>query len=715
MRISKRYLKIAGIILSVFLLFVLIAGVVAYNKREKLLKAAITKAVRKAKNDYDLNVTIQNARFDGLRTVKLHQIAVVPEHRDSLAFIRDLSVSVKLMPLLFGHVRLLNLGLEDGRLMLVKRDSLRNYDFLFRKKNDDNTTVKQKVDLSELANKLLNQMLDKVPDDMDVKNFALNIHHDEDSLKFHVPNAQIKDSYLTSTILVNKKESIWHAEGEIDASDKQLDLKLYAEGKKVELPFIQRKFDLKLSFDTVSTRLEKVVKKGHELRIYGSWAVKNLLINHPKAAANDIIIPSGSIDAHMFIGENYISIDSSSVIHLKNVKANPYIKYALSPVKTYELNLHTEELDAQELFDAFPIGMFESLQGIKVAGRLRYDLNLYLNTKHPDQVKFNSSLKGEDFRVLEWGQTNLDKINSTFVYTPYEYGKPMRDIIVGPANPNYTPLEEISPDLKNAILTAEDPSFFSHRGFVEESIRKSIATNFKEKAFKRGGSTISMQLVKNVFLNRQKTLVRKIEEILIVWIMENTHVSTKQRMFEVYLNIIEWGKNIYGIGEASHYYFAKHPSQLTLGESIYLASIVPRPKSGLYFFEPDGSLRSSLRGYFKLIGNLMAKRGWAERDTNAYGFYNVRLKESLRWGTPADTIGIDSLLFEDETEEQQNLLQRIFGKRERRRDTIHINDLNKLRTNGTADTVKSPEEIRQEKREERRRKRKENGGFLGIF
>src|SRR5690606_27404505 len=413
------------------------------------------------------------------------------------------------------------------------------------------------------------------------------------------------------------------------ASDKQLDLKLYAEGKKFELPFIQRKFDLKLSFDTVSTRLEKVVKKGHELRIYGSWAVKNLLINHPKAAANDIIIPSGSIDANMFIGENYISIDSSSVIHLKSIKANPYIKYTLSPVKTYELKLHTDELDAQELFDAFPIGMFESLQGIKVAGTLRYDLSLYLNTKHPDQVKFNSGLKGKNFKVLEWGPTNLEKINSTFVYTPYEYGKPMRNIIVGPANPDYTPLEEISSNLKNAILTAEDPSFFSHKGFVEESIRKSIATNFKEKAFKRGGSTISMQLVKNVFLNRQKTLVRKIEEILIVWIMENTQVSTKQRMFEVYLNIIEWGKNIYGIGEASHYYFAKHPSQLTLGESIYLASIVPRPKSGLYFFEPDGSLRSSLRGYFKLIGNLMAKRGWAERDTNAYGFYNVRLKESL--------------------------------------------------------------------------------------
>src|SRR5690606_41961669 len=105
-------------------------------------------------------------------------------------------------------------------------------------------------------------------------------------------------------------------------------------------------------------------------------------------------------------------------------------------------------------------------------------------------------------------------------------------------------------------------------GFVEEAIRTSIATNYKEKAFKRGGSTISMQLVKNVFLSRNKTLVRKLEEILIVWLMESTRTVSKERMYEVYMNVIEWGRNVYGITEAARYYFGKHPSQLTLGESI---------------------------------------------------------------------------------------------------------------------------------------------------
>jgi membrane peptidoglycan carboxypeptidase len=177
-----------------------------------------------------------------------------------------------------------------------------------------------------------------------------------------------------------------------------------------------------------------------------------------------------------------------------------------------------------------------------------------------------------------YGKTDFDKLNHEFVYTPYEKGKPMPSRTIGPSNPNYTPLEDISPDLRNAVMTAEDPSFYRNHGFVEESIRKSIATDFKEKKFKRGGSTISMQLVKNAFLSRQKTLARKIEETLIVWTIENTGIMTKNRMLEVYFNIIEWGKNVYGIGEASHYYFIKAHRRFPWAKVFTWPALYPIPK-----------------------------------------------------------------------------------------------------------------------------------------
>jgi hypothetical protein len=417
-----------------------------------------------------------------------------------------------------------------------------------------------------------------------------------------------------------------------------------------------------------------------------------------------VIIERASMDAEMLIGENFISIDSASTIHLKDVDIHPFIKYTLSPNKIYELKIRTDELDAQQIFNSFPQGLFESLEGMQVAGKLQYSLDFYLDSEKPDDVIFNSRLKNNGFKVQKWGKTNLQKINGDFVYTPFEYGKPMRDIIIGPENPNFTPIDQISPYLKNALLTAEDPSFYSHNGFVEESIRKSIATNFKEKAFKRGGSTISMQLVKNVFLNRQKTLSRKIEEILIVWIMENGRLSSKQRMFETYLNLIEWGKNVYGIGEAARYYFSKHPSELNIGESIFLASIVPKPKSGLYRFEGDGSLRSSLASYFNFIGGIMAKRGMTAPDSTNYGFYSVRLRESLRSGLPTDSLIVDSLLKNSDLEEDDLVLQQLSIIR--KIDSLQLKQNTKVKTIPKDTSTNTILPSRKEKREQRKIERK---------
>jgi len=703
--ISPKHLRIIIIVFASVITLTLIGGFIAYSKREAILNAVIAKTINKAKRDYSLNLKISDPHFEGLTTVAFSNISAVPENRDSLININDLHVGIKLFPLLAGDLKLSSLKIKSGKINLIKQDSISNYDFLFKKKNRD-STKKSKADLADLANNLLNQVLYKIPDEMSISNFDIAIQNNEDKLNFFTTTATINDGELKSNILINNTEAVWHLEGTVKPSDKQLSFKLYAENKKVELAMIEKKFGLKLNFDTVYTELKKAVKHGDEFRIYGSWAVRNLLINQPKIAANDIILPSGAIDADLRIGENFIALDSTSVIYLKNIKASPYIKYTTSPNKTYALKLKTEELNAQELFDSFPVGLFESLEGIKVEGKLKYNLDFFLDSKNPDKVVINSSLhKSPDFRIVQWGKTNLQKINGSFVYTPYEYGKPMRDIIIGPKNSDYTPINEISPALRNAILTAEDPSFYSHKGFVEKAFQLSIATNFKEKAFKRGGSTISMQLVKNVFLSRQKTLARKVEEILIVWLIENNRISSKQRMYEVYLNLIEWGNNVYGIGEAAKYYFGKHPSELSLGESIFLANIVPRPKKGLYFFEADGSLTYRLRGYFKLIGGLMARRGFAQPDTNAYGFYEVRLKESLRRQVdPVDSVIIDSLYEEEEPEPEATggFLRNLFRKRSS--DTTQVEQ----KKAPVKDSVSTAPLTRQQRREQRRKERNQN-------
>jgi membrane peptidoglycan carboxypeptidase len=183
-----------------------------------------------------------------------------------------------------------------------------------------------------------------------------------------------------------------------------------------------------------------------------------------------------------------------------------------------------------------------------------------------------------------------------------------------------------------------------------DAFRESIITNIKERKFARGGSTISMQLVKNVFLNRNKTITRKFEEALLVWLIENLGLSTKERMFEVYLNIIEWGPFIYGASEAARFYFNKDAAKLNLAESIFLASIIPRPKWFRYSFNDNGHLRESQYGYFSLLSEKMLNRGWiSQNDYENLDPGTVMLRGPARLLlNKTDTITSDSLYYMNE-------------------------------------------------------------------
>lgn len=716
---KKRILIISGwVLLGFFVLGAIGAGII-YTKREALLKEGLARGIRKAKRDYNLTVTIGKAQFTGLSTVAFSNITVVPDSRDSLLRVGKTEVGVSIWPLLFGRVAVSSLTLQNGLAHIVRRDSTSNIDFLLKSQKKDSTalasdteTSTRRVDLADVAENLVDNLLAKIPDNMDIQNLELRLTDDDRQLSFLTETATIDDEELTSTIRINGNESVWHLMGTVAASDQEANVALYADGKPLELPYLEQRFKLKLQADTLRAELRDVASSGGEFKIEGAGAVRNLRINHPAVALGDVVVERAAMDANLFFGENYIGIDSSSTIYLGKAKARPFIKYTVSPVKIYDVQIHTDPLDAQDLFDAFPQGLFESLEGMKVAGKLKYDAVLHLDSSLPDSVQFNSSLTPDQFKILKFGKEDFSRVNKPFEHEVYEKDKLVRKFIVGPANPDFTPLNAISPNLRNAILTAEDYNFFTHNGFNEKAFRVSLATNFKTKKFKRGASTISMQFVKNAFLNRNKTLSRKAEEILIVWLIENQRIISKERMYEIYLNFIEWGRNIYGIGEASRYYFAKSPSNLDIGESILLSYVVPSPKATLSRFYPDGSVRTYLRGYFRLIGRIMASRGLTPYDTTAYGFYGVRLREGLRQEVaPVDSIEIDSLMMpEEETDEAANgindFFRRVLGRDRAEPEVVTPEQEPAKGAAVQTDSIpKSRRQLRKERREQRRKEK----------
>jgi monofunctional biosynthetic peptidoglycan transglycosylase len=140
----------------------------------------------------------------------------------------------------------------------------------------------------------------------------------------------------------------------------------------------------------------------------------------------------------------------------------------------------------------------------------------------------------------------------------------------------WVPYSAISEHLKKAVLISEDAAFFSHKGVDLNELREALKKDWETWSFSRGGSTITMQLAKNLYLNPSKNPLRKVKEIIIAHQLERT--LSKRRIFEIYLNVVEWGRNIYGAEAASRFYFSKSATALDPLEAATLAALLPSPR-----------------------------------------------------------------------------------------------------------------------------------------
>jgi monofunctional glycosyltransferase len=177
-----------------------------------------------------------------------------------------------------------------------------------------------------------------------------------------------------------------------------------------------------------------------------------------------------------------------------------------------------------------------------------------------------------------------------------EKGRPLR------LRQQWVPLARISPYVIKAVIIAEDDKFWSHEGFDFEAIQKAVEKDLKAGKFKVGGSTISQQLAKNLYLTPSKNLLRKLKEAILTWRIERT--LKKKRIIELYLNVVEWGEGIFGIEAASRHYFGKSAGSLGPEEAARLAVTLPNPRK----FNPVG-ISPYVSKRAGIIYNIMIKRG----------------------------------------------------------------------------------------------------------
>jgi monofunctional biosynthetic peptidoglycan transglycosylase len=169
-------------------------------------------------------------------------------------------------------------------------------------------------------------------------------------------------------------------------------------------------------------------------------------------------------------------------------------------------------------------------------------------------------------------------------------------------NQQWVSLNRISPYVVKAVIIAEDDKFWAHEGFDFEAIQKAVEKDVKKRQFKAGGSTISQQLVKNLYLTPSKNPIRKIKEAVLTWRLERN--LSKRRIIELYLNVAEWGDGIFGIEAASLHYFRKSAADLTAREAARLAVVLPSP---LRYHPGAGGSYPEKRA--ETIYNIMVRRG----------------------------------------------------------------------------------------------------------
>ncbi len=141
---------------------------------------------------------------------------------------------------------------------------------------------------------------------------------------------------------------------------------------------------------------------------------------------------------------------------------------------------------------------------------------------------------------------------------------------------DWTPLTRISSNLQKAVIVSEDASFYQHHGFDLEGLQEAVTRNWEQGKLRRGGSTITQQLAKNLYLSSEKKLLRKAHEALIAWELERR--LPKKRILELYLNVAEWGRGVFGAEAAARHHFGKSAAELTEEEAALLAAMLPSPR-----------------------------------------------------------------------------------------------------------------------------------------
>lgn len=350
-------------------------------------------------------------------------------------------------------------------------------------------------------------------------------------------------------------------------------------------------------------------------------------------ALTDSIIKTGytELDGSIIISNKKTDIDIK--IRMKEAEIKVII---IITKKKVVISIVIPDSKCQDLITSIPKALLKTITpGTTLSGnfRMRLEIEFTLPSRRPTyaRLKLNNGCIIKSLPV----SISVSLLKKPFLRKALGYDKKERIIKTGPGTRQWVPLRLISKYAPLAFETMEDPGFMWHHGFEIAAISSSIEADIEEERFVRGASTITMQLAKNLWLNREKTISRKLQEAVLTTYLEQE--LSKKQILQLYVNVVEFGPGIYGIKAASLRYFNISPMQLTLSQSLLLASVLPRP-DGVYFTK-TGEVQKGRLSLIRKVMKIML-------DTNKItkNEYSEGIKEIPMEGISETKSGINNIV-----------------------------------------------------------------------
>ena len=384
---------------------------------------------------------------------------------------------------------------------------------------------------------------------------------------------------------------------------------------------------------TLSAELELAASSSEQISIEGSLGLRELALSSERIAAK----PVENINLDLggkgvwYPGERLLQIERGQV---RMGKVRVLIDGELERTPEHyrvDLSAKLPPTRCNDVIGAIPEDVLGSLSRFQWSGNWSALTQVSLDSRELEATELLIRVRNlcQFERTPRW--VRVERFQEPFRHRAIEPDETVFEMRTGPGTPNWVAFAEISPFMPAAAISHEDGAFYEHGGFAPWAIRDALVRNLQEGRYVVGASTISMQLAKNLYLQREKTIARKVQEVILTWWLENA--LNKDEILELYLNVIEYGPAVYGLRHAAAYYFGRNPIDLSPAEAAFLACMLPSPKRYHVSYE-RGALSRSMKSKMRRLLEHMAKRERIGIEALEYGLAELDDFQFRRKGDP---------------------------------------------------------------------------------